>query len=321
MTTTESTSDDAATSPGQPEAQLDSRYRALAEDVRWFLGSPLGGVFGGLALDQVAYRRIAAAVDRSGRFADNFTDRGIRSFAFTALMAFGDPADREAFRGDLKRLHADVKGTGRGEFADDRYSALAPELWVWVAVSSLHVFYLAYLYVCGRRLDEQEKQVVYRTMRAEMSYLELPSRAGKLPETVREMRDYYDRVAATELADNEFLQFARRNFTAPPPPKILIPPGLHPALMPIWRPLVKLAARPTIVCSDTVAHPRMRELFGVRTSPRDRLEFAAYVTILRLAWRLLPRRLTLEPLAYNRYRYERIRRRYRSVLLDSFAAP
>nr|WP_319944438.1 oxygenase MpaB family protein [Nocardia macrotermitis] len=305
----------------QPDAQLDSRERALAEDVRWFLGSPLGGVFGGLALDQVAYRRIAAAVDRTGRFADNFTDRGVRSAAFTALMAFGDPTDRETFRGDLKRLHADVKGTGRGEFAEDRYSALAPELWIWVAVSSLHVFYRAYLTIGAPRLDERDRELVYRTMRAEMAYLELPSRAGKLPETVREMLDYYDQVAATELADNEFLRFARRGFLAPPPSKILIPPGLHPVLAPIWRVLVKLAARPTIVCSDAVAHPRMRELFGVRATARDRLEFAIYVRILRVAWRRLPRRLALSPLAYNRYRYERIRRRYRNVLLDSFAAP
>ena len=74
--------------PGQPHAEL-------AADVRWWLGSPLSlGLFGRLALDQVAYRPVAAAVDRSGRFQENFTDRGIRSLTYGMLMLFGDEADR-----------------------------------------------------------------------------------------------------------------------------------------------------------------------------------------------------------------------------------
>ncbi|MQY28409.1 oxygenase MpaB family protein [Nocardia aurantia] len=314
MTTTESSApaEDLAPDPAEsPE------LRKLAADVRWFTGSPLAGAFGGLALDQVAYREIAAAVDRTGRFAENFTDRGVRSFAFGALMAFGDSADRQAFRAELKKLHADVKGSGRGEFADTRYSALSPDLWMWVAVSSIRVVYIAYLNVCGRPLGDEEKEVVYRTLRTELGHLELPSRRGKLPATVAEMEAYYDRIAGTELADNEFLRFARRNFLAPPPSALLIPPALHP----IWRPLAKYLARPTIVLSDGTAHPRMRELLGVRRTTAERLEFVVYLTLLQLAWTRLPRKLTLEPLAYNRYRYERLRRRYRSVLLDSFAAP
>lgn len=107
--------DSAATALAEPD-QPDA-HRALAEDVRWFAGSPLAAAFGRLALDQVAHREIAAAVDRSGRFADNFTDRGIRSAAFTALAAFGDSSDVEASRADLKRLHRDVRGTGKGRSA------------------------------------------------------------------------------------------------------------------------------------------------------------------------------------------------------------
>lgn len=59
--------------PGQP-------HHELAADVRWWMGMPLAfGLFGRLALDQVAYRKVAAAVDASGRFASNFTDRGLNS--------------------------------------------------------------------------------------------------------------------------------------------------------------------------------------------------------------------------------------------------
>lgn len=310
--------DSAATAPAEPD-QPDA-HRALAEDVRWFAGSPLAAAFGRLALDQVAHREIAAAVDRSGRFADNFTDRGIRSAAFTALAAFGDSSNVEASRADLKRLHRDVRGTGKGAFSDTRYSALDPELWTWVAVSGLNLLYQAYLRVCGRRLSTDEKEVVYQTLRRELQFLELPSKQGKLPATLDEMLDYYDTVAAKHLADNEFLQFASRSFVAPPVPGLL-PRQLRPVLRLVWPVLTSLAARPVVVCSAAVAHPTMRRLLGVRWGAREQAEFAVYVAALQLGWRWLPRRLTLEPLAYNRYQYERLRDRYRSVLLDSFAAP
>lgn len=189
-----------------------------------------------------------------------------------------------------------------------------------MAVSGLNLLYQAYLRVCGRRLSTDEKEVVYQTLRRELQFLELPSKQGKLPATLDEMLDYYDTVAAKHLADNEFLQFASRSFVAPPVPGLL-PRQLRPVLRLVWPVLTSLAARPVVVCSAAVAHPTMRRLLGVRWGAREQAEFAVYVAALQLGWRWLPRRLTLEPLAYNRYQYERLRDRYRSVLLDSFAAP
>jgi len=309
----------AAIAPAEPE--LDSAHRALADDVRWFAGSPLAAAFGRLALDQVAHREIAAAVDHSGRFADNFTDRGIRSAAFTALAAFGDSSDVKASRADLKRLHRDVRGTGKDSFSDTRYSALNPDVWTWVAVSGLNLLYQGYLRVCGRRLTPAEKEVVYQTLRSELQFLELPSKQGKLPPTLHDMLRRYDAVAASDLADNEFLQFANRSFVAPPIPKLLVSRQIRPVLRLVWPVITTLASRPVVVCSAAVAHPTMRRLLGVQWGTREQVEFAVYVAALQMGWRWLPRRLTLEPLAYNRYQYERLRDRYRSVLLDSFAVP
>ncbi|OBB96309.1 oxygenase MpaB family protein [Mycobacterium sp. 852002-40037_SCH5390672] len=302
-------------------SEPDEVHRELADDVRWFAGSPLAAAFGRLALDQVAHREIAAAVDRSGRFADNFTDRGIRSFAFTALSTFGDSSDVRKSRADLKRLHRDVQGTGKDSFSDTRYSALNPEVWIWVAVSGLNLLYQAYLRVCGRRLTPAEKEVVYQTLRTELQFLELPSKQARLPATLHDMLEYYNAVAAKDLADNDFLRFANRSFVAPPIPKLLVSRQIRPLLRLAWPLMTTLASRPVVVCSAAVAHPTMRGLLGVRWGTREQVEFAVYVTALQLGWRWLPRRLTLEPLAYNRYQYERLRDRYRSVLLDSFAAP
>jgi hypothetical protein len=40
-----------------------------------------------------------------------------------------------------------------------------------------------------------------------------------------------------------------------------------------------------------------------------------------VAWRILPDRLVLIPLAHNRLQYEKLVKMHRSVALDSFAPP
>jgi uncharacterized protein (DUF2236 family) len=299
--------------PGQPHAEL-------AADVRWWLGSPLSlGLFGRLALDQVAYRPIAAAVDWSGRFQQNFTDRGIRSLAYGMLMLFGDEADRRSDTEELKRLHGGVRGTGKGEFADTRFSALDPELWNWIAVSSLNLFYRGYVAVRGAELDAEQREVVYQTVRWMTSYLELPSARAKLPETLADMESYYDRVAEECLADNAFLQYADDSFDSLPIPA-LVPKQMQVLLSPLWGALTPIALRIPKVLGQRHAHPKMRELLDIRSTPVTRLEYALYLKASQLAWRYLPRAVVLDPLAYNRYRYERLRSAYHGVQLDSFAA-
>ncbi|RRE00441.1 DUF2236 domain-containing protein, partial [Mycobacteroides abscessus subsp. massiliense] len=147
-------------------------YWALAEDVRWFSGSITALMFGRLALDQVAYREVAAAVDRSGRFSENFTDRGLRTAAFQCLMSFGDASDCDLYRKKLKEQHRAVRGSGKESFADTRYSALEPATWKWTAVSAINIVYQGYLRVCGRHLSDTEKEVVYQVLRSEFGHLE-----------------------------------------------------------------------------------------------------------------------------------------------------
>lgn len=294
--------------------------QALVEDVRWFIGSVVAGLFGRLAYDQVAYREIAAAVDRGGHFAENFTDRAVRSLAHVDLMTFGDTADAQAEVDHLKQLHTAVRGTGTGSFADTRYSALNPEAWRWVAVSGLNVIYQAYVHTAGRHLDDREKELVYQTLRAGVEPLELPSKGTKLPATLAEMNEYYDSIARNKLDDNDFLQFARRSLSTLPLPTLLFPPMFRRLAEPLWRAALPIATRPVVICSAGAAHPKMRELLGPNWTPLHSLEFALYTTVAAVAWRRLPRRLTLTPLAHNRFRYEKIRARYKRLQLESFAA-
>lgn len=294
-------------------------HHELAADVRWWMGMPLAfGLYGRLALDQVAYREVAAAVDATGRFRDNFTNRGIRSYLWGPLMLFGDEADRRAKAEQLKRMHGAVKGRGRGAFDGERFSALNPDLWKWVGVSSALVFCTGYLSTYGGSLTPEQREVVYETVLA-MSDFELTSDRAAMPPTLADALAYYEEVAATKLADNEFLQWANASFDTLPVPTLVGPRWLHLLITPAWRVATPALARPARICGEAAAHPRMRELLDIRWSRRKQMEFRAYTAALRGMRRALPAWLLLEPLAYNRYRYERLRAAYEKPELRSFA--
>lgn len=300
--------------PSQP-------HHRLAADVRWWMGTPAAfALYGRLALDQVAYREVAAAVDASGRFAENFTNRGIRSGLWGPLLLFGDDSDRQAMANRLKDLHGQVHGRGKGEFAGERYSALNPDLWRWVGTTSMLIFHTGYVTTYGARLSEEEKDVVYATV-LHLTDFDLPSERAQIPGTRAEAEAYYDQVADTVLADNEFLQWADRAFDRLPVPTLVGPRWLHWLATPVWRVLTPVLGRPAKVCAEKAAHPRMRELLGVRWTRRREREFRLYAGLIRLARRVLPHWLLLDPLAYNRLNYERIRAFYTKTQLTSFAPP
>lgn len=300
--------------PSQP-------HHEVAADVRAWLGTPAAfALFGRLALDQVAYREVAAAVDATGRFAQNFTDRGIRSGLWGPLLLFGDDADRRATAQRLKDLHGQVRGRGKGHFGGERYSAMNPALWKWVGTTSLLVFHTGYVTTYRRQLTPEQVEVAYRTI-LHVTDLELPSEQARIPATAAEAAAYYDEVAATVLADNEFLRWAHATFDRLPVPTLVGPRWLQRAVAPAWRVLMPVLGRPAKVCAEGAAHPRMRELLGVRWTRRRQRELELYLLLVRTARRWLPSWLLLDPLARNRFRYERLRARYEKPQLTSFAAP
>ncbi len=310
----------AGSDAGVPPWHPSQPHHDLAADVRWWVGMPIAfGLYGRLALDQVAYREVAAAVDATGRFEQNFTNRGIRSYLWGPLMLFGDESDRRAAAERLKSMHGAVKGRGRGAFEGERYSALKPALWKWVGTSSMLVFYRGYVATYGECLTEEQREVVYRTVLA-MSDYDLNSAQAAVPATVAEMEEYYESVVTNDLGGNEFLQWANEKFDALPVPTLIGPRWLHLLVTPIWRLATPLLTRPARICGEAAAHPRMRELLGVKWTKRRELEFRLYTKAIRGARRWLPAWLLLEPMAHNRYRYERLRAAYAKPALASFGA-
>jgi uncharacterized protein (DUF2236 family) len=303
-----------------PNRRENIRPEVIAE-FRKHTGSALGGFFGAAAFDEVALVPVAAAVDRTGRFAANFADRGVRSGFSSFLAIWGDPADRAAEGERLKRLHQDVRGNGKGDFAEVRYSALDPKLWNWIAVSGLFLVLNSFTPCTGITMTAAEKAVAYEQLLEAFRSLELPGKNAKLPETYAEAVRYYDDMVATELQANPFLHRVTADLTRLPLPTLMLSPPLRRALTPPWLLLRPIAGRVVKVCSFGILHPGVRELTGFQWTSRHDREFELYTRMLQLAWRVLPDRVRLIPLARNRLEYEKLVRLHRSVALESFAPP
>ncbi|BBZ12534.1 oxygenase MpaB family protein [Mycobacterium branderi] len=306
--------------PARTSGVAPVRPRVMTE-FRKHSGSVFGGLFGAAAFDEVALVPVAAAVDKTGRFERNFADRGVRS-GFSALLAiWGDADDRAAEGARLKRLHRDVRGRGKGEFADVRYSALSPQLWNWIAISGIFVVLHSFTPATGIRLNTAEQEAAYRQLVEAFSAIELSGKSAKLPASYAEAVEYYDRMVETELAANPFLDRVTADLTRLPLPTLLLPASARRALTPLWLAVRPAAGRVVKVCSFGIMHPGVRELTGFRWQPWHDVEFGLYTRLVQLAWRVLPDRLLLVPLAYNRLQYEKLVKLHRSVALDSFAAP
>lgn len=293
----------------------------VINEFRKHSGSVLGGFFGAAAFDEVALVPVAAAVDKTGRFEANFADRGVRSGFSTFLAIWGDAADRAAEGERLRTLHRDVHGRGKGEFADVRYSALDPRLWNWIAVSGLMLVLNSFTPCTGVTLTDDERDVAYQQLLESFRALELPGKSAKLPASYADAVEYYDAMVDGELAANPFLRRVTENLTRLPLPTLVLPPALRLALTPPWLVLRPLAGRVVKVCSFGILHPGVRDLTGFDWRSRHDREFALYTRLLQLAWRTLPDRVLLIPLARNRIEYEKLVRLHRSVGLESFAPP
>ncbi|MCZ9325741.1 oxygenase MpaB family protein [Nocardia farcinica] len=308
------------TAPGGSATADRVRPEVLAE-FRKHTASVLTGVFAASAFDQVALVPVAAAVDRSGRFAANFADRGVRSGASGILALWGDPVDRKAEAEWLKERHRDVHGHGKGAYRDVRYSALNPKTWVWIGVSGMFVPLNTFTYCTGIELRPAEQEAAYQMMRETFAELELTSKSGKLPADLAAARRYYDDMVEHELATNPFLVQEFAKLTRLPLPTLGISPVVRAVLLPLWLLIRPLVGHVIQVCSAQAMHPGVRRLVGFDLKRRHDIEFAVYVRVLQTAWRFLPDRLLLAPLAYNRLQYEKLVRAHRKYALDTFAVP
>ncbi|HEY4020328.1 MAG TPA: oxygenase MpaB family protein [Pseudonocardiaceae bacterium] len=282
---------------------------AVVERFHWFGGTVFVALFSAALFDQVALPPVAAGVESTGRIRNTPFERAIRTAASEQLIHWAEAEDHEAEAARLRRLHRDIRGVG---YNGVRYSALTPESWNWIMISTFRMHRGAYLATTGDRLDDADEQAIWDHFRTQVDGLQLPGNS-RLPEDHAEVREYYERIVREKCLANITLDGAVAAMLAPP-----MPESLPRAATPLWTLLAPAVGHLTHVLGFGVLHPGVRALTNPKWTRRHDLEFAALTTLLRVGYRFLPKRLTYTPLAYNRWQYEQITGRYRARGLTSF---
>lgn len=299
--------DPAAAEPRQPSPTNDAR----AERFRWYGASVLIGLFAGALFDQVALPSVAAGVEATGRVRNTPWARATRSAASDQLVLWGDAADRQVEFDRLKDLHRAVKGTG---YNGVRYSALNPESWNWILISTLLMHLHAYPHITGRALTAEDAQAFWAYYRNQFEHLQLPGQS-RLPESYAEVCAYYDNVVHEKAQPNKTLDGAVQALRRPQFPEFL-----PRTIKPIWPILGPTAGHVVGILGYGIMHPQVRELASIRWTRRHDIEFTVLTKIVQTAHRRLPNRLTYSPLSYNRWKHDQLTSKYRSLGLRSFAA-
>ncbi|WP_370945005.1 oxygenase MpaB family protein [Amycolatopsis sp. cg5] len=202
-----------------------------------------------------------------------------RSVDSIHLWVYGGPeALVEARR--LAELHKPVKGRD----TDGRdVSALNPEVWAWVPLSSYTAF-LTQCRVFGEPLDEAGKERLYEEIKNLARILGVRER--HIPATTADYWAYYDTMVSTRLTNHPFVhQVLARGLRLPPPP--FLPRALAPAWKAVWPTLGRFA---TWLTYGTFP-PEIREILGLQWTERDERRFLRVGQLIRHTARLTPERL------------------------------
>ncbi|QKT07798.1 DUF2236 domain-containing protein [Gordonia sp. X0973] len=272
-------------------------------------GSTFIAFYAAALFDQAMVPGVSAALEATGRVRYSPWPRALRTAASDQLVFAGTADDREAESRRLLELHRDVRGTG----ADgQRYSALSPDLWNWILISTFFMHRNAAEALAGRAFTAAEDQAVWDRFRAVGTDLQLPGQ-GRLMESFDELSAYYDRFAADRLTVTPTLRAVMASQGRVPRPDFL--PA---AVGPLWSAVVPIAGHVTGVLGYGTMRPSAREVLPMRWTRRHDIEYAALNAALRVAFRLLPDVVTQTPLVRARKKYERLADSYRSIGLTSF---
>lgn len=268
------------------------------------------GLFATGLFDQAMLPAVSAALEETGRIRNDPWWRALRSAASDQIMFYGNASDRSAEAERLIRLHRDVKGTAANGI---RYSALNPESWNWILISTFFMYRNAVEVISGTEFDTVSNQAAWDRFREMTAELQLSGRSALISDYAQ-LCTYYDHVVAEKLELTDTLRTAVDTVLHPPRPDFV--PS---ALAPLWTLASPIAGHVAAVLGFGTMHPGVRDIVPMPWTRRHDIEFAMLRRGIALAYRCLPTRLTDTPLARNRKEYTRLMTKYRGIGLTSFA--
>lgn len=286
-------------------------HDAIVRDFDRFTSSYLPALFATALFDQVALPSVAAGVEWGGRLRQSPIARGLRSAAADQLVFLGDDLDAQREAERIVRLHSDVRGTGPDGTS---FSALHPESWNWILMSTFRMYRGGFETIRGRALDPGENQAVWSYYRTKAIGIEHPDERFRLPHQYEDMATEYDRIAADRCRANDTLTHAVNEARHP-----TVPAEIPAAGRPLWNVvLAPVIGRLATALGFSLLSPAIRRHADITPDTVDRAVVGTLTPLLRLAYRTLPDRLLLTPLAYHRARYRTIADRYHGIALTDF---
>src|ERR1035437_9597591 len=189
----------------------------VIEDFERFAGSVFVALFGTALFDQGALPSVAAGLEWTGRIRYTPFERAVRTAAADQLVMLAPEADSKREMERLVRLHRDVKGTSPDGV---RFSALHPESWNWILLSTFFMYRGAFETVTGRELTDDGNQAVWDLIRTRFAGLQYPDARFALARSYSEIAEYYEKMIADKCRRTDMLcdvvTLARR--PTPPPP-------------------------------------------------------------------------------------------------------
>lgn len=281
----------------------------INEGFERYLGTVLLAPFGGAFLDQVVLDEVSAGVEWTGRFRLDPYGRALRTGAVDLVYFAGDAETRARTGQWLREAHQDVHGTYDGV----RFSALRPDAWNWILKSTLHLYMHAYPIITGDPLTTDRAEQLYHYLLHKVDDIILPAQKDRFPRTFSEFIADYDHILATRATTTVTLERESNRLLVPP-----IPPWLPALLRPGWLVVRPLISRTVVACSFGITAGLVRDLSAIEWSSRNDKDFQRAQRLLPLIYRL-PRRITMHPLAYHRYRTRQLTARLESTRLANFA--
>lgn len=228
----------------------------------------LGG--GRALLMQVAHPLVAAGVVDHSDFSENPFGRLWRTVDAALTVVFGDAEQWRSAVDRVNGIHAHVHGERDGV----RYSALEPELLLWVHATLVDSSLAAYeRFVRPVPLEIRERY--YLQMRRMGTAFGVPEDLH--PPTYPDFRDYVVRTTSELRIGQECRRTARR-VLSPPTPLVLLPAGLLSGLLTVG-----------------LLPPRIRSGLGLRWNHGTERAFVAAAAAVRTTLPLLPDRVRRWP--------------------------
>lgn len=224
---------------------------------------------------QIAHPAIGRGVLEHSDFDDRPLDRLWSTLGYAYAVVFGTDAERAAAVRLVNRAHAPVRGA-----LDDgqRYTAYDPALQMWVAATLYDTAVTVHAELFGP-LDERTADAFYASYSALGTSLQVPAEAW--PADRAAFREYWDAMLPALSADASTRALSRRLMFA-----TSLPAHLR-AAMPLAR-LVTAGLLP----------PPVRELYGVRWTPRAARRYSRIMRVAGAVWPLLPRGIRQWPKSY-----------------------